>query len=317
MWAVKNLSSENPQAVCPGRQCWVVEMGAVKHWETKTWKFQAMWWTWRYFKGSDAQTVHTSVYLEFLTCIYLAFCTHGFLWWSLMFHWGFFYCDQLLSHHFQRNNKSSVSLKNVTALQNAHLCAGSGIFSAMCFFCLFSLFYLYFHFISYLIAKSLIILQSYLYPKKSCVWYKLHCCPAASSFKELKPILDAHDKHFWVCILPKLWSCWLWVFFVLFFLERKIFIWKANMLPDKLILISGQEGGVMTKAASLHCNLVEVLSDCDVRLALCLWYKPIKFTLTVLCKYYWQFKFTSFFCNFIYGDQCFTGFVTLLSQVEF
>lgn len=29
------------------------------------------------------------------------------------------------------------------------------------------------------------------------------------------------------------------------------------MLPDKLILISGHKGGVVTKAASLHDNLAE------------------------------------------------------------
>lgn len=46
------------------------------------------------------------------------------------------------------------------------------------------------------------------------------------------------------------------------------------MLPDKLILISGQKGGVMTKAASLHYNLV----DCDMMLALCLRYKHIIIT---------------------------------------
>lgn len=42
------------------------------------------------------------------------------------------------------------------------------------------------------------------------------------------------------------------------------------MLPDELILISGQKGGVMTKTASLHYNLVEVVSDFDMMLALCL-----------------------------------------------
>lgn len=35
-----------------------------------------------------------------------------------------------------------------------------------------------------------------------------------------------------------------------FFLDRKLLIWEENMLPDKLILISVQKGGVMTKAAS-------------------------------------------------------------------
>lgn len=56
--------------------------------------------------------------------------------------------------------------------------------------------------------------------------------------------------------------------FLFFLIERKLLIWEANILPDKLILISGQKGDVMTKSASLHCYLVEVMSDCDMMLAL-------------------------------------------------
>lgn len=96
------------------------------------------------------------------------------------------------------------------------------------------------------------------------------------------------------------------------------------MLPDELILISGQKGGVMTKAASLHYNLVEVVSDCDVMLALCLRYKCImlvcvaseKVSVTILGKYRWQLKLTFFFCNFICGGQWAVS-VTFLSRVEF
>lgn len=40
------------------------------------------------------------------------------------------------------------------------------------------------------------------------------------------------------------------VIMIFFFLDRKLLIWEENMLPDKLILISGQKGGVTTKAAS-------------------------------------------------------------------
>lgn len=60
------------------------------------------------------------------------------------------------------------------------------------------------------------------------------------------------------------------VIMICFFLDRKLLIWEENMLPDKLILISVQKGGVMTKAASLHYNLFEVKSDCDMMLAFCL-----------------------------------------------
>lgn len=94
------------------------------------------------------------------------------------------------------------------------------------------------------------------------------------------------------------------------------------MLPDKLILISGQKGGVMTKAAFLHYNLIEVMSDYDMMLALC--YKHITVTcvasehmsITILGKYCWQLKFPFFFCDFICGEQ-WAVFVTFLSQVEF
>lgn len=44
---------------------------------------------------------------------------------------------------------------------------------------------------------------------------------------------------------------------MIFFFERKLLFWEEKMLPEKLILISGHKGFVVTKSALLQNNLSE------------------------------------------------------------
>ena len=184
-------------------------------------------------------------------------------------------------------------------------------------FCLFSLFSLYFNFISYLIAKSLLFYSRSCILKKPHVWYiNLIVLLLLPTFKNWNLFLMHRINISDYAHCPSYDH----VFSFCFFLEKKLLIWEENMLPNKLILISGQKGGVMTKAASLLYNLVEVMSDCDMML----WYKHFiaicvaseHMSTTILGEYCWEFKFTFFFCNFICGEQ-WAGFATFLSQVEF
>lgn len=108
---------------------------------------------------------------------------------------GFFDHDQVLSHHFQRNNNS---LQSLTEKWQCFVKSTSLHVQAM-FWVFFSVYIIFsvstFKFISYFIAKSLSILQviinSFIHILKNSVLYELHCLPAASNFQEPKPILDA------------------------------------------------------------------------------------------------------------------------------
>lgn len=103
-----------------------------------------------------------------------------------MFHWGFFDRDQVLSHHFQRNNNS---LQCLTEKWQCFVKSTSLNVQAM-FWGFFSVYVIFsvstFKFISYFIAKPLSILQviinSFKYILKNSVLYELHCLPAASNF---------------------------------------------------------------------------------------------------------------------------------------